>query len=114
MSAQMKAVTHPITVHSRRTSECLPLRSRFRPSVVARLSIDGNELFDEPGREAMVFVNLRNHRNRVGYSDLFFHGGNFLYFCLNDGSACQSEHKGIENYEVTVVRSIADLKRSLS
>ena len=65
MSAQMKAVTHPITVHSRRTSECLPLRSRFRPSVVARLSIDGNELFDEPGREPMVFVNLRSHRNRA-------------------------------------------------
>jgi len=41
--------------------------------------VNGNELFDDLLREAMVFVILRIRRNRVGDSGWFFHGG-FLRF----------------------------------
>jgi hypothetical protein len=35
--------------------------------------VDGDELFDEFRMEAMVFIGLRSHRNRVGNSD-WVHG----------------------------------------
>jgi hypothetical protein len=37
--------------------------------------IDGDELFDELRIKAVVLVNFRSHRNRVGESDWWVHGG---------------------------------------
>src|SRR6266436_4977533 len=37
--------------------------------------VNGNELFDEFLREALVFAMLRSRRNRLGDSGWFFHGG---------------------------------------
>jgi hypothetical protein len=36
--------------------------------------VDGDELFDEFRMEAMVFISLRSHSNRVGNSN-WVHGG---------------------------------------
>jgi hypothetical protein len=35
----------------------------------------GDELFDEFRVEAIVFIGLRSHQNRVGNSDWWAHGG---------------------------------------
>ena len=44
-----------------------------------RAPVNGNELFDEFLREALVFAMLRSRRNRLGNSGWFFHG-DFLSF----------------------------------
>src|SRR5271166_1809579 len=57
--------------------------------------VDGDELFDEFRMEAMVFISLKSHRNRVGNSDwgfwckfpidvMFFWQNDFLGLCRQD------------------------------
>src|SRR5271165_5580563 len=55
--------------------------------------VDGDELFDEFRMEAMAFINFRSHRSRVGESDWWVHGGEFLSFLFKRPKAITPKSK---------------------